>query len=158
MSDKPYVLTEREREIHRRYTAMGFKISARPFAGRDNHPYFFMMLPSVENPKGIEFTINLHSGIAHRTGTHSIWDVDQAEACFGTQLVANAQPQQERTVAPPPAKAETVQQQTETAPFEAEKPAESVRRERPAAVAESGKATAVASPVKPVKKKQTSLF
>jgi hypothetical protein len=66
-------------------------------------------------------------------------------------LDATTPPLYEPTVVPPPANAETVKPDAASPPVP-------IGRERPAAVAESGKATAVASPVKPVKKKQTALF
>ena len=88
---EPLKLTTRQQEVHRRYTAMGFKISPRPFAGKGDHLWFFMSLPTAEVPRGVEFTINLQSGIAHRTGTQTTYEMEAAEREFGG--VANGERQ-----------------------------------------------------------------
>lgn len=74
---EPLTLTSRQQDVHRRYTAMGFKICPRPFAGKGDHLWFFMSLD------GAEFTINLQSGFAHRTGTQTGWEMEAAEKEFG---------------------------------------------------------------------------
>lgn len=132
----PIVLTPRQQEIHRRYTALGFKIAQRPFAGRDENLYFFLDLPSSDSWKGIQFTINLHSGILHQTGTHQVWKVDEAEAAFGERTAVSPPSAPEVKAAPVPPPAEL--QQPKANPL--------------------GGLTPSRSPEKPTRKKQTSLF
>ena len=91
---EPLKLTPRQQDVHRPYSAMGFKICPRPFAGKGDHLWFFMSLPSPKVPKGIEFTINLHSGIAHRTGTQTVWELDAAEKEFGPKTEASESPRE----------------------------------------------------------------
>ena len=74
---EPLKLNKTQQDVHSRYTAMGFKICPRPFAGKGDHLWFFMSLD------GVEFTINLQSGIAHRTGTQTTWELEAAEKEFG---------------------------------------------------------------------------
>jgi uncharacterized protein with GYD domain len=87
---QPLELTKRQQEVHQRYTSMGFRICARPFAARGDHLWFFMSLPTPEDSRGIEFTINLQSGIAHRTGTQTTYEMDAAEEQFGRKTEAIA--------------------------------------------------------------------
>ena len=82
----PLVLTDRQQDVHRRYTAIGFSIAARPFAGRGDHLHFFCDLPTPDDRKGKQFTLNLHSGILHQTGTHEIWEMDAAEIVFSGDI------------------------------------------------------------------------
>lgn len=145
---EPLKLTPRQQDVHRRYSAMGFKICPRPFAAKGDHLWFFMSLPTAEVPKGIEFTINLQSGIAHRTGTRTTWELEAAEKEFGgaTGERQGVSPPRDATPAVPVAAAEV----------EAEKPVAS--QSEPAK--SLGGLTPCRSPEKsaPVKKKQTALF
>lgn len=139
---EPVKLTTRQQEVHRRYTAMGFKISPRPFAGKGDHLWFFMSLPTPEVPRGIEFTINLQSGIAHRTGTQTTYEMEAAEKEFGPKTEAVAAVTEVVPVmeaAPSPVKDD-----------HAKPPA---REEKPVAAR-----PVVEKPSAPVKKKQTALF
>lgn len=139
---EPLKLTTRQQEVHRRYTAMGFKICPRPFAGKGDHLWFFMSLPSPEVPRGIEFTINLQSGIAHRTGTQTTYEMEAAEKEFGP-------------------KSETVAAVAEVVPVMEAAP-RPVREDQPKPPARDEKPVAarpvVEKPSAPVKKKQTALF
>lgn len=128
---EPLKLTPRQQDVHRRYSAMGFKICPRPFAAKDEHLWFFMSLPTAEVPKGIEFTINLQSGIAHRTGTQTIWELEAAEREFC------GVPAGERQVVSPPCDSVPV----------------AAAEEKPVAAR-----PVVEKPPAPVKKKQTALF
>lgn len=147
---KPLVLNPRQQQNHDLITSLGFRISPRPFAGKGEVLYFFAMRADVE------YTVDLYFGSVHQTGTHKIWQLSELQAAFGSEQTAEQPPKEkeathpvvEEAVVPPPAKAETAKPQ-------ASAPAVPVSRERPAAIAESGKAIAVASPVK---KKQTALF
>jgi hypothetical protein len=189
---KPLVLTASQQQMRDRYTAMGFRISERPFASAGEQLYFFASRTGDADPKQ-NYSINLHNGSLKVMGEDSILVLSQAQQRFGQtsgerlsvsspcesvpaepplpppaesqpapphggltpsrspSLDATTPPLYEPTVVPPPANAETVKPDAASPPVP-------IGRERPAAVAESGKATAVASPVKPVKKKQTALF
>lgn len=143
---EPLKLTERQQDVHGRYTAMGFKISPRPFASKGDHLWFFMSLD------GAEFTINLHSGYAHRTGTQTGWEMDAAEKEFGlTGERQGVSPPSEVPAAVPVAAAEV-----EVVKPPPEKPVAS--QAEPAKTL--GGLTPNRSPVNtvPVKKKQTALF
>lgn len=147
---QPLVLTPRQQQNHDLITSCGFRISPRPFAGKGEVLYFFAMRGDVE------YTVDMYFGSVYQTGTENLWKPSELQAAFGSDQTAttvkeNAHPVVEEAVVPPPAKAETAKPQ-------AAAPAVPVSRERPAAIAESGKAIAVASPVKPAKKKQTALF
>lgn len=146
---EPLVLTPRQQEVHRRYTAMGFKICPRPFAGKGDHLWFFMSLPTPENQRGIEFTINLHSGIAHRTGTQTVFEMDAAEKEFGGATIGERSGV--RSGVSPPSEV--------AAPIAAAKP-EQLKAVKAEPAKPLGGLTPPRSPEKsaPVKKKQTALF
>lgn len=149
---EPLKLNKTQQDVHSRYTAMGFKICPRPFAGNGDHLWFFMSLPTADDPRGIEFTINLQSGVAHRTGTQTTWQMEEAEKEFGATG--------ERQGVSPPCEA-VAESPVAAAEVEVVKPAP----EKPIAseaepVKTHGGLTPNRSPVKsvPVKKKQTALF
>ena len=155
----PLKLTARQQEVHRRYTAMGFKICPRPFAGKGDHLWFFMSLPAPEVPRGIEFTINLQSGIAHRTGTQTTYEMEAAEKEFGG-VTGERQgdfenPPCEVAVAAP------VVMEAAPSPVKEDHAKPPAREEKPVRNSEETRGlTPLGSPEKrvPVKKKQTALF
>lgn len=138
----PVVLNAEQQRNHDRYTALGFKISARPFAGRGTGKvlYFFLSLNDVE------FTIELSSGRLHQTGTTTFWMPDEAERHFG---VATISPASEEPAVLPPTATRPVNPAQETAAVLPPKP---VDRPRPVEQSATPKGTA------PTKKKQTALF
>lgn len=144
---EPLKLTTRQQEVHDRYTAMGFKICPRPFAGKGDHLWFFMSLPAPEVPRGIEFTINLQSGIAHRTGTQTTYEMEAAEKEFGGVTG-------ERHGVSPPSEV--------AAPIAAAKPEQELKAPKAEPAKPLGGLTPPRSPLSeksaPVKKKQTALF
>jgi hypothetical protein len=153
---EPLKLTARQQEVHRRYTAMGFKICARPFAGKGDHLWFFMSLPTEENPRGVEFTINLQSGIAHRTGTQTTYEMEAAEKEFCGAMIG------ERSgVSPPSAAVAPVPAVAAAEVAEPVKP-EPVKAPKAEQAKPLGGLTPPRSPLPeksvPVKKKQTALF
>ena len=148
---QPLILNKTQQDVHSRYTAMGFKISPRPFAGRGDHLWFFMSLPTEENPRGIEFTINLQSGIAHRTGTQTTYEMDAAEKEFGGvtgERQGNFEdPSSEVPAAVPPV------MEAAPSPVKKDHAKPPAREEKPVAAR-----PVVEKPSAPVKKKQTALF
>ena len=159
----PLKLTARQQEVHRRYTAMGFKICPRPFAGKGDHLWFFMSLPAPEVPRGIEFTINLQSGIAHRTGTQTTYEMEAAEKEFGgvTGERQGVSPSSKAAAPAPPV------MEAAPSPVKEDHAKPPVREEKPVAVkAETAKTQGGLTPSRsplpeksgPVKKKQTALF
>jgi hypothetical protein len=163
---EPLKLTARQQEVHHRYTAMGFRICARPFAGKGDHLWFFMSLPTEDNPRGVEFTIDLQSGIAHRTGTQTTYEMDAAEKEFGGSATGERQGNFENppsavpaaAPAPPVSKDDHAKAQSCEAKPVAER-AEPAKIETQRTL---GGLTPPRSPVSeksvPVKKKQTALF
>lgn len=160
---EPLKLTARQQEVHRRYTAMGFKICARPFAGKGDHLWFFMSLATEENQRGVEFTINLQSGIAHRTGTQTTYEMEAAEKEFGG-VTGERQGNFENPPSAAPAAAPPVME-VAPSPVKEDHAKPPAREEKPVAVKAEpvkthGGLTPSRSPEKsvPVKKKQTALF
>lgn len=141
----PLVLSEAQQRTHRRLSAIGFKIAPRPFAGKGDHLWFFMSLVTPENPKGIEFTVNILNGVAHRTGTQTTYTIEEAEKEFGGATG-------ERQSVSPPSEVAAAAPPLMEAPAEAE-PVKPVPQKPVAA------RPAVEKPsTAPVKKKQTALF
>ena len=160
---QPLILNKTQQDVHSRYTAMGFKISPRPFAGKGDHLWFFMSLPTPENPRGIEFTINLGNGVAHRTGTQTTYEMDAIRQAFGIAETGEQQgnfenPSSEVAAAAPvvmEAAPSPVKEDHAKPPAREEKPVAAVRNSE-----ETRGLTPLGSPEKrvPVKKKQTALF
>lgn len=91
---QPLVLTDEQKKVHQQYTELGFKIAPRPFAGKGSHLWFFMSLVTPENPKGIEFTVNILNGVAHRTGTQTTYTIEEARKEFGPKTEASEPPRE----------------------------------------------------------------
>jgi len=152
---QPLVLSEAQQRTHRRLSAIGFKIAPRPFAGKGDHLWFFMSLVTPENPKGIEFTVNILNGVAHRTGTQTTYTIEEAEKEFG-----GATGERQGNFENPPSDASPA---VPVAAAEAEPvkpPAEKPVASRAEPVQTHGGLTPSRSPEKSVavKKKQTALF
>lgn len=73
------MLTAAQQTIHDRYTAIGFTITDRPFAGTDRTKWYFANRPDSDERR-TDFSINLDSGICHQMGTNQLRTIDQAEA------------------------------------------------------------------------------
>jgi hypothetical protein len=73
------MLTAAQRLIHDRYTAIGFTITDRPFAGTDRTKWYFATRPDSDERR-TDFSINLDSAICHQMGTNQLRTIDQAEA------------------------------------------------------------------------------
>ena len=138
---QPLVLTDAQKKVHQQYTELGFKIAPRPFAGKGLHLWFFMSLVTPENPKGIEFTVNILNGVAHRTGTQTTYTIEEARKEFG-QRTESSEPPPESIVLP-----------AEPAPLKEDLAKPPAREEKPVAAR-----PVVEKPSTPVKKKQTALF
>lgn len=140
---QPLVLTDEQKKVHQHYTELGFKIAPRPFAGKGLHLWFFMSLVTPENPTGIEFTVNILNGVAHRTGTQTTYTIEEARKAFGSKTQAS-EPPRESNVLP-----------AESAPVKPE--AVNVPARAPSAPRSAIAETAPAPTAKP-KQKQSSLF
>lgn len=157
---EPLVLTDEQKKVHQQYTGLGFKIAPRPFAGKGDHLWFFMSLVTPENPKGIEFTVNILNGVAHRTGTQTTYTIEEAQKEFG-----GATGERQGNFGNPPSVAVPVAAaEAEPVKPPAEKPiaAQAAPVQRPAS--EPAKTVGGQTPCRlpeksvPVKKKQTALF
>lgn len=73
------MLTAAQQTIHDRYTAIGFTITDRPFAGTDRTKWYFATRPDSDERR-TDFSINLDSAICHQMGTNQLRTIDQAEA------------------------------------------------------------------------------
>lgn len=73
------MLTAAQQLIHDRYTAIGFTITDRPFAGTDRTKWYFATRPDSDERR-TDFSINLDSAICHQMGTNQLRTIDQAEA------------------------------------------------------------------------------
>jgi len=73
------MLTAAQQLIHDRYTAIGFTITDRPFAGTDRTKWYFATRPDTDERR-TDFSINLDSAICHQMGTNQLRTIDQAEA------------------------------------------------------------------------------
>lgn len=145
---EPLKLNKTQQDVHSRYTAMGFKICPRPFAGKGDHLWFFMSLVTPENPKGIEFTVNILNGVAHRTGTQTTYTIEEAQKQFGgaTGERKSVIPPSDATPAVPVAAAEA-------------DPVKPVPQKPVASQSEPAKTLGGLTPSRsPEKKKQTALF
>jgi hypothetical protein len=76
------MLTAAQRTMRDRYSAIGFTITERPFAGTDRTKWYFANRPDSDERRS-DFTVNLDSGICHQMGTNQLRSIDEAESEFG---------------------------------------------------------------------------
>ena len=75
-------MTAAQRAIHDRYTAIGFTIDNRAFAGTDCTKWYFMNRPDSDERRS-DFSVNLDSGICHQMGTNQLRSIEEAESEYG---------------------------------------------------------------------------
>lgn len=75
-------MTAAQRAMHDRYTAIGFTIDNRAFAGTDRTKWYFMNRPDSDERRS-DFSVNLDSGICHQMGTNQLRTIAEAESEYG---------------------------------------------------------------------------